>query len=147
MLPGNSSFINDRANGVPGYEPGNPISGYQHFEKTAGPDVPVVQDAVNLLLHNISKNELNEVRNYSEELNIKIEPRARRMIMQNLKQCVDLPVFFKSDVLRIVIVGRGYEPTIAEISRTLSEIMPILSDSGGVLAIGNHEWLKSADLW
>lgn len=145
MQAGISTYTYTWAIGVPGKEPEKPMSVYQLIEKAFEFEVPVVQVADNLPLHNFSDTELLKIRNFAEDLNIQIEVGARGMTAENLEEYIDLAVFYKSPILRFVIDGPGFEPTLEEIHSIIKNALPKLEQNKIILAIENHDRFLSVE--
>lgn len=141
MKPGISSYTYTWAIGVPGSMPESPMTIYQLIEKAAELDVPVLQVADNLPLERFSDTELLKIRNYAEELKIQIEVGARGMTLENLERYLRIAAFFQSPILRFVIDGTGFEPTLEEIHSIVRNVVPDLESQKITLAIENHDRL------
>lgn len=141
MTPGISTYTYTWAIGVPGQEPKNPMSIFQLIEKAAELGVSVVQVADNLPLDQFSEPELLKVKNYAEDMKIQIEVGARGMTAENLEKYIQIASFFRSPILRFVIDGPGFEPSMDEIHRIISGVVPELESREIALAIENHDRL------
>lgn len=145
MIPGISTYTYTWAIGVPGSEPEKPMSIFQLLEKAIELGVSVVQVADNLPLDRFSETELLEVRNYAEDLNIQIEVGARGMTAENLEKYIEIASFFRSPILRFVIDGPGFEPSLDEIHRIIAGAIPELESQQITLAIENHDRLLARE--
>lgn len=145
MIPGISTYTYTWAIGVPGCEPEKPMSIFQLLEKAIELDVSVVQVADNLPLDRFSETELLKIRNYAEDLNIQIEVGARGMTAENLGKYIQIASFLRSPILRFVIDGPGFEPSLNEIHRIIAGAVPELEASEITLAIENHDRLLARE--
>jgi len=145
MQSGISSYTYTWAIGIPGKEPEKPMTIFQLIEKATELGVPVLQVADNLPLDRFSEIELFKIRNYAEDLNIKIEVGARGMTAENREKHIELAVFFQSPILRFVIDGPGFEPGLEEIYQIVKNAVPVLKENNIILAIENHDRFKAAE--
>ena len=145
MLTGISSYTFTWAIGVPGKEPENPMTIFQLIEKAAELGVPVVQVADNLPLDQFSEIELLKIRNYAEDLNIRIEVGSKKMTSENLEHYVEIAAFFESPIIRFVIDGEGFQPMLSEIHGIIKNAVPLLENYKIILAIENHDRFKAAE--
>ncbi len=145
MQPGISSYTYTWAIGVPGSEPEKPISIFQLLEKAVELGVSVVQVADNLPLDRFTEAELLKIRNYAEDLNIQIEVGARGMTAENLEKYIQIASFFHSPILRFVIDGPGFEPSLEEIISIIRNNVPELESQQIMLAIENHDRLLARE--
>jgi sugar phosphate isomerase/epimerase len=141
MTPGISTYTYTWAIGVPGSEPEKPMNIFQLLEKAAELGVSVVQVADNLPLAQFSETELLKIRNYADTRNIQIEVGARGMTTENLEKYIQVATFFHSPILRFVIDGPGFEPSLDEIHQIISGVVPELETREITLAIENHNRL------
>ena len=145
MQPGISSYTYTWAIGVPGKEPKNPMTIFQLIEKAAELDVNVVQVADNLPLDRFSEIELLKIRNFAEDLNIKIEVGAKKMTLENLERYIEIAAFFDSPIVRFVIDGECFQPGLEEIHSIIKNVIPLLENYKIILAIENHDRFKAAE--
>ena len=141
MIPGISTYTYTWAIGVPGSMPENPMTIYQLIEKATELDVAVLQVADNLPLDQFSEPELLKIRNFADDLKIQIEVGSRCMTRENLSRYLELACFFRSPILRFVIDGAGFEPTLEEIHSIIRSAVPELEANQITLAIENHDRL------
>ncbi len=145
MQAGISTYTYTWAIGVPGQEPEKPMTIYQLIEKAAEFEVPVVQVADNLPLHQFSNQELLKIRNFADDLGIQIEVGARGMTTDNLERYIELAVFFNSPILRFVIDEPGFEPGLDGIHSIIENALPKLEANQIILAIENHDRFLSTE--
>ncbi len=145
MRAGISSYTYTWAIGVPGKEPKNPMTIYQLIDKAAEFGVQIVQVADNLPLHRFSKTDLLKIKDYADDLGIKIEVGAKKLTVENLEKYIETAVFFESPILRFVIDGEDFQPQLEEIQDIIENAVPLLEKNKTVLAIENHDRFKAAD--
>ncbi len=145
MRAGISSYTYTWAIGVPGKEPKNSMPIFQLIEKASELGVPVLQVADNLPLDQFSEIDLLKIRNYAEDLNVKIEVGAKKMTLENLERYIQIAAFFESPIVRFVIDGEGFQPGLEEIHSIIKNAIPILKENKIILAIENHDRFKAAE--
>ena len=145
MQSGISSYTFTWAIGVPGKEPKNPMTIFQLIDKAVELGVQVVQVADNLPLDKFSKTDLLKIKNYADDLGIKIEVGSKKMTTENLERYIEIAVFFESPIVRFVIDGDGFQPQLEEIHRIIENAVPMLEKNKIVLAIENHDRFKAGD--
>lgn len=142
---GISSFTYSWAIGVPGKEPEICMTAYDLIDKAVEFQVPIVQIADNLPLHNFSASELSEIKDYAEKSGIRIEVGSRKMTASNLSEYIALAAFFNSPILRFVIDGPGFEPSKEEIDQIIKNAIPDLEQNGTILALENHDRFSAVE--
>jgi sugar phosphate isomerase/epimerase len=145
MRLGISSYTYTWAVGVSGHAPARPMTAADLVRHAGETGVPCVQVADNCPLEALSDAGRRDLRTLALELAVAIEVGARGLTPQRLGAYLDLAVFFHSPVLRFVIDGPGYEPSIDEVVAVVSEALPRLRETGVRLAIENHDRLKAAE--
>jgi sugar phosphate isomerase/epimerase len=145
MLAGISSYTYTWAIGVPGKAPKNPMTIFQLIEKAAEFGLNVVQVADNLPLDLFSETELLKIRNYADDLNIRIEVGSKKMTTENLERYIEIATFFESPILRFVIDGQGFQPGLEEIHAIVKKVVPFLESNKIILAIENHDRFKAVE--
>lgn len=145
MLSGISSYTYTWAIGVPGQEPVNPMTVFQLIEKAAEFGIPIVQVADNLPLDQFSETELLKIRNYADDLNVRIEVGSRMMTSEKLERYIEIAAFFESPIVRFVIDGLGFEPCLEEVHQTIKKAVPLLEQHKIILAVENHDRFKAAE--
>lgn len=145
MIPGISTYTYTWAIGVPGSEPEKPMSIFQLLEKAIELGVSVVQVADNLPLDRFSETELLKIRSFANVRNIQIEVGARGMTAENLEKYIQIASFLRSPILRFVIDGPGFEPSMDEIHRIIAGAVTELESREITLAIENHDRLLARE--
>jgi 3-oxoisoapionate decarboxylase len=145
MQPGISSYTYTWAIGFPGQEPENPMTVFQLIEKAAEFGIHVVQVADNLPLDQFSETELLKIRNFADDLNIRIEVGSKKMTTENLEKYIEIASFFESPIVRFVIDGERFQPGLEEIHTIIKNVVPILESNNIILVIENHDRFKAAE--
>ncbi len=145
MQAGISSYTYTWAIGVPGKGTNKKMTIFQLLEKAAEFGVPVVQVADNLPLDQFSETELLKIRNYAEDLGIRIEVGSKKMTGENLERYIKIATFFKSPIVRFVIDGEGFQPALEEIHSVIKNAVPLLEENKIILAIENHDRFKACE--
>jgi sugar phosphate isomerase/epimerase len=145
MRSGISSYTYTWAIGVPGKEPQKPMTVFELIEKAAEFQVPVVQLADNLPLHQLSFEQLTEIKMFANEREVQIEPGARKMTDELLEKYIGIAKLFDSPVLRFVIDGQDFEPSLEDVHQIIRNALPVLKEENVILAIENHDRFKARE--
>lgn len=141
MQLGISTYTYTWAVGVAGQLPVRPLTAFDLIDKCSDMGLSLVQLADNLPLGNYTSTEIATIARYAREKSIKIEPGARGLTAENLEKYISIAEQFASPILRFVIDGPGYEPTIDDIVRIIRPYVSQLKRAGKQLAIENHDRL------
>ena len=139
MRLGLGSYTYTWAIGVPGRPPAQPLTAPDLVRRAAAAGVGCVQIADNLPLDALGDGERRDLRTLAVEMAVAIEVGARGLTAERLERFLDLAVFFHSPILRFVIDGPGYQPTVDSVVAVVREALPRLRASGVRLAIENHD--------
>jgi sugar phosphate isomerase/epimerase len=142
---GLSSYTYTWAVGVPAHAPANPLTAGDLVRRAAEKGVACLQIADNLPLDALTDRERRDLRTLATELGVTIEVGARGLTPESLARHLDIAAFFHSPILRFVIDGPGYEPTVDAVVAVVTEALPRLREKGVRLAIENHDRLKAAE--
>jgi sugar phosphate isomerase/epimerase len=145
MRLGLSTYSYTWAVGVPGQMPQNPMSAFQLIDRAAELGFHCVQIADNLPLHNFSDEDLLEIFKHGQSKNIAIELGTRGLQPENVLKYISIAKLFQSPILRIVVDGTGFEPTIDEVIQIINAILPVLKENNIKLAIENHDRFKASE--
>jgi 3-oxoisoapionate decarboxylase len=145
MRPGISTYTYTWAIGVQGNVPSRPLSYQALLEKALELDVRCVQIADNLALHIHDKSSHTRMADMARKMGISIEIGARGLTPVNLRNYLSMARIFDSPILRFVIDGPGFEPTLVEIKRIIRENLSEVKNAGIKLAIENHDRFKSIE--
>jgi sugar phosphate isomerase/epimerase len=139
MKLGISSYSFTWAVGVPGQLPPQPLSGTDLLNRAKSLGISLVQIADNMPLHEKTTEQLKSLVNQARELNIEIEIGAKGLTAYNLERYIQIAEMFHSKILRFVIDGPGYRPTIEEVIAIITHAEPKLRERNIILAIENHD--------
>lgn len=145
MRLGLSSYTYTWAVGVPGHEPARRMGAGDLVRRAADSGLACVQIADNLPLEAMSDRERRDLRTLAQELGVAVEVGARMLTAERLAALVDVAVFFHSPILRFVIDGPSYQPSVDEVVDVVRAALPRLREAGVRLAIENHDRLKASE--
>ncbi|HEY4965929.1 MAG TPA: TIM barrel protein [Puia sp.] len=146
MKLGIGSFTYGWAVGVKNEKPLFPLTPEKIIERAVEMKISLVQFGDNISLVDYAPARLAQLKTLIEERNVVIELGGRGMTPENLDRYLALCRFFNAKLLRFVVDGDQYHPSIHEIIRTLEGGKKGLNDHGVTLAIENHDRLKTRDL-
>jgi len=136
---GISSYTFTWAVGVPGKMPQQCMSVFDLIEKAVEYQIPVVQIADNLPLDQFSHLQLTKIKEFADKKKIKIEPGAKKMTDENLEQYIEIACLFKSSILRFVIDGAEFHPSLDDVHQIIRNGLSSLKEKNIILAIENHD--------
>ncbi len=145
MLLGLSSYTYTWSIGVNGSLPEDPMSVCGLLERAEAKGIDLVQIADNLPLENLSEDELDLLRDYSESKNISLEMGGKGLTPEHTVKCLDIAERIKSPLLRMVIDNQDFEPSIPEIKIIIRDLLPEFRKKRIKLAIENHDRLKARE--
>ncbi len=145
LEPGISSYTYTWAIGVPSSGPEHPMGAYGLIDKAVELGVKVVQIADNLPLENLQQKELIDLKIYAQDRQVKIEVGARKLTKERLEQHIAIANTLDSDLLRFVIDGPGYEPTLDKAVEIIKSSLSMLKNNNVRLAIENHDRLLATE--
>jgi sugar phosphate isomerase/epimerase len=125
--------------GVAGKMPGEPLSHQRFIDMAAGYGLECVEIDDNLPLHNIPSSALLALNDYAQSRGIEIIPGARDMQPDNLERYIEIASSIKSPILRFVIDGPHYTPTMQEVAHVLKPYLSEFSRHDITLALENHD--------
>ena len=112
--------------------------------RTAGLNCLQIGD--NLPLHQLAPERLATLKALALKHNIRLELGARRLTPEHLVRYIELASYFKSPLLRFVIDGDNYEPTLDSSAGIIREVLPLLAKHNITLGIENHDRFKAVEL-
>ncbi len=145
MNLGISSYTYTWATGVPGKEPPRPWDETDLLEMAVKLAVDSIQIADNLPLHTFSEKRLHTLKEKAGHCGLKLEVGARGMTAEQLDRYTDIAVMLDSPILRFVIDGPGFVPSVEEVIGIIRGILPRLEANKIHLAIENHDRLKATE--
>lgn len=145
MILGVSSYSFTWAVGVPGHLPPAPISELELLKKTKELGVKLVQIADNMPLHEMNGARIGNLISEAAESGIEIEVGSNRMTADRLEQYIEIAENLNSKILRFVIDGEDYTPSIPDIIAIIMNAEPELRKRKITLALENHDRLLSKE--
>mgnify|MGYP001821072080 CR=1 FL=1 len=145
MKLGISSYTYTWSVGVPGSIPREPRDEIKLLQKAADLEVDCLQIADNLPLHNMKEERLRDLKQKAEEAGIELEVGARGMTPDMLFRYMEIASLLDSSILRFVIDGPHFTPSIKEVIGIVKEAVPELEKSNIRLAIENHDRLLARE--
>lgn len=106
----------------------------------------VVQLADNLPVHTFDEARLASLAEGATGAGIRIELGARGLTESHLETYLALCVRCRSEMLRFVADGEGYEPDADDLAALLRNAVPALDRAGVTLALENHDRFGAATL-
>jgi sugar phosphate isomerase/epimerase len=147
MRLGISTFAYAWSIGVPGFPvPEKPVGALDFLKEAAMLGLHLVQFGDNLALHELSEQELNDIRIFSLNNDLAIETGTRGLKDGIVDRYLHIASYFSSRILRIVIDQKGYEPAIPEIIGMLKKWEPVARTLGVIIAVENHDRFTCDDL-
>ena len=146
MKLGIGSFAYAWSIGVPGLLPEHPMDVFEFVKTASVQGAQVVQIGDNLPLHKLKPMVLTRLIEVCRELNVEVEVGTRGLRTKRLKKYLEIAQSFQSPLLRLVVDDHGYEPTVDEIIRDIRSIMPVIKETGVILALENHDRFRARQL-
>ena len=121
------------------------MTAFELIDKASAMQIAYVQIADNLPLENFSGNALQKLLEYAQQKGITIEVGARQLTVDRLLTYLDIAKTLNSRILRFIIDGPGYTPSIKVIVEAIKCIIPFLEKNQIYLALENHDRLFTTD--
>lgn len=145
MKLGISSYTYTWSVGIPGFFPDRPWDEKKLVSQTVQLGLECLQIADNLPLHTFNEARLNELKKTAAGAGVELEVGARRMTLQHLLEYIRIADLLSAPLLRFVIEGEGFTPTVPEVVEIIRKALPELEKGGISLALENHEGLKTEE--
>jgi sugar phosphate isomerase/epimerase len=145
MKLGISTYTYTWSVGVPGSEPEKPWDEIMLVNKAAELEVDCLQIADNLPLHLMDEQRLMTLKQLAGESDINLEVGARSMTPDMLQRYIEIADLLASPILRFVIDGPGFKPSVEEVISIVRASVPELERRGIHLAIENHDRLQARE--
>jgi sugar phosphate isomerase/epimerase len=145
MKLGISTYTYTWAVGVPGSEPEHPWDEVMLVKKAAELEVDCLQIADNLPLHRMDKQKLLALNQLAGAHGIKLEAGARGMSGEMLQRYIEIADLLASPLLRFVIDGPDFKPSVKETTAIVKAAVPELEKRGIRLAIENHDRMHARE--
>lgn len=125
--------------GVPGYPVANPLDAIGLIRLAAELDLHLVQIADNFPLDILSPAQLDAIWREGQRLGVTIEVGTRGIQPEHLRRYIDIALRMGSQILRVVIDSRDFQPSVGEAAELIQQILPDLEAADVILAIENHD--------
>ena len=145
MKLGISSYTYTWSVGVPGSEPEQPWDELMLVNKAAELEVDSLQIADNLPLHLLDVQRLKTLKQFASDSGIDLEVGARGLTSEMLQRYIEIADQLASPILRFVIDGPDFKPSVEEVIGIVSSAVPELEKRGIHLAIENHDRLQARE--
>lgn len=145
MRLGLSTYSYTWAIGIQGQMPEKPMSAFELIDEAERLGVPCVQIADNLPLHMLTVAELKKLSAYALSKGVSVEAGTRGLLPENVLRYIEIAAELGSPILRIVIDAQGFEPSTAEVTGIIKKLLPVLKNNKILLAIENHDRLRSSE--
>lgn len=145
MHLGISSFAFGWSIGVPGHEPPNPMNEKDLYRFMRKHHLNYLQIGDHIPVHEFPEARLTAFHELINSHKTRLELGARKMTPEHLERYIKLSDYFSSSLLRFVIDGESYAPSIDDIITILKEVEPELKKQKLYLGIENHDRLKASE--
>ena len=145
MQLGLSSYTYTWAVGVPGTLPARQLTAEGIIDKAYAKGLNLVQIADNLPLEKFSDEKLATLLSYAESRKVRIEMGGRGMQPEHILECLKTAALLRSPILRMVIDGHNFEPSVNETISIIRDFLPEFKRLNIKLAIENHDRFKARE--
>ncbi|MEP7322503.1 MAG: TIM barrel protein [Saprospiraceae bacterium] len=146
MILGLSSFAFGWSIGVPTQTSNDKMSELNLIETAAKLNLSCLQFGDNMPLHQLSQDQLNRLKESALQHKLRIEVGARKLTEDHLNTYLQITRFFESPLLRFVIDGDDYKPSLDEVYILLKKMAPVFAEHQITLGIENHDRFKAIEL-
>ena len=146
MVLGISSFTYGWAVGVDQDLTSTPMTEIGLVKKSTEFRIKCIQLGDNLPVHIFSKERLDLLTKITQENLIRLEIGAKELTAENLAHYISLASSLQAPLLRFIIDGSGYEPSIQTVAAIIKEALPQLVKEKITLGIENHDRFKAKEL-
>jgi sugar phosphate isomerase/epimerase len=148
MKVGISTFAYSWSIGIPAVlpVPMNPLTAIDFLKCASRLGFHLVQFGDNLPLHELGGDKLAELRRFAFDNNVAVQVGARGLRDDIIERYLELAEYFSSDILRIVIDLKGFEPSIEKIIKELKVWGPKAGSKNVIIAVENHDRFGSESL-
>ena len=102
-------------------------------------DLRVIQFGDHLPLHKLTRVALDSLGASAKKMGVEIETGARGLTREHLETYVAISEILGARLLRFVIDGSGYKPSLNEVAEIVRCALPRLRQAGVTLGIENHD--------
>ena len=125
--------------GVKDFTPPQPFTATDLLYYAARKDIRIVQFGDNYPLHDLSNEELNELKNLASQLNLELQVGTRKLVVEHITRYISIAGIFNCDFVRVVIDDDHYHPKPDEVIEIINELLHDLKTANIRLAIENHD--------
>ena len=144
MKLGVSSYTFGWAVGVVGHQPAQPMDENDLLDYVVAHDLWLLQIGDNLPLHGFDAARLECLAKRAKAENIELEIGARGLTPQHLALYLGIARQLDARLLRFVIDGKDYEPSLDEVASILRDVLNTLGEIS--IGIENHDRFLARDL-
>lgn len=145
MQLGISTYTYGWAVGTPASRPSPPLDEQHLLDYAHRMEVRLVQFGDNWPLHERTPDQLDALRTRAGREGIGLELGARGLTEAHLERYITLAETLNSRLLRFVIDGPGYEPSVETVVALLKNAVPVLEQADVTLGLENHDRLLSRE--
>jgi sugar phosphate isomerase/epimerase len=147
MNLGLTSYACAWAIGIPGFPPpAAPMHASALLRRAVHHGLRVVQLCDNLPLTTLPPAALRDLAAEARDLGLTLELGGRGLTADSLEQHLAMCAALDTRLLRFVIDGPDFHPSLADTARLLRSRLPALDAAGLTLAIENHDRFRAAEL-
>ncbi len=143
MRIGLSTYALNWAWGIPGYPVETPLTLPEFLLLARDWGYAGVQIADNAPLLELSTAERDRLWKQADELGLFVEIGGRGLTPENLDRYLDIACEARSPILRFVIDGPGYEPSLDALPEILAKAAQTCGEREVILAIENHDRFRA----
>jgi len=122
-----------------GPQPTSKLSVMDLLNKANELDVNLIQIADNILLENLSRNELIELRSAAINQNISLEVGTKGIGVDHLLNFLDIATFLNSPILRTLPGSIDKKADLATVEINIKKVLPAFEKAGVVIVLENYE--------
>jgi len=128
-----------------GPQPVKKMTALQLLEKAAEYKVDLVQIAENLPLENLTRNELEDVKDFAVANGISIEAGTKGIEKAHLLKLLEIASYLQSPILRVLPAFFGSSAVMKEVETSIREVLPYFEREGITIVLENTEAFKAND--
>lgn len=125
--------------GVSGYDTPNLMDVFQFIETVDNHGVKVAQIADNIPLHELSSEQLTQLKSLADDKGISLEVGTRGITADHLNIYIAIALQLSSPILRVVVDTNDHHPSPDEVINLLQPQLQAFEEANIILAIENHD--------
>ncbi len=145
MQLGISTYTYGWAVGVPGDRPEKPLDEQALLDRANAFGTRLIQFGDNWPLHELPDERLKALHQRADREGIRLEIGARGLTDAHLEQYITLAQRLNTRLLRFVIDGPNYTPSLNDIASLLRQVVPMLEQANVTLGLENHDRLVACE--